>query len=130
MLPLQAVGEEQVKYQAWLSSGENLSQRKVHFSQDDKIYLIVRFQDLASKTYTVDSHWINPEKNLEQQNTHTFSLKNQSYYTYYAWLSLLQNGPMTRMFVGSDIDRRYQGTWQVLLLLDGRKIDTLAFDIY
>ncbi len=125
--PMQSVAAEQVELKAWLSSGEELSLQKNSFSVYEKVYLIVRFQELACGEYTINSDWLNPEGQLEQHNTHTFYLKKQSDYTYYAWLTLLKNGPMKSILTGSDINRKFQGNWQVQLFLNGQKIDSLAF---
>ena len=128
--PVQSSAAEQVGPKAWLSSGEELSQQKNRFSLYDKVYLIVRFQELTGGEYTINSDWLNPEGQLEQHNTHTFYLKKQSDYTYYAWLSLLKNGPMKRLLTGSDINRKFLGNWQVQLFLNGQKIDILAFTMH
>jgi len=128
--PKQSVAAEQVDLKAWLSSGEELSLQRDSFSVYEKVYIIVRFQDLAYGKYTINSDWLNPEGQLEQHNTHSFYLKKQSDYTYYAWLTLLKNGPMKSILTGSDINRKFQGNWQVQLFLNGRKIDSLAFTMH
>lgn len=128
--PLQSAASEQVEYKAWLSSGEKLSLQKNRFSLYEKVYIIVRFQELASGEHTINSDWLNPEGQLEQHNTNTFYLKKQSDYTYYAWLSLLKNGPMKRLLTGSDINRKFHGNWQIQLFLNGQKIDNLAFTMH
>lgn len=114
----------------WLAAGEDLSLQKNHFSIYDKVYLIVRFQQLAAGSYTLQSDWLNPEGEVEQRNSHTFSLKNQTKYTYYAWLSLLKNGPFKQMLTGSDIDRTFMGTWQLQVFVNGQILDTLEFTMH
>lgn len=128
--PLPSIAAEQVPYRAWLSSGEDLSQHKKRFSIYDKVYFIIRFQELASGEYTINSDWINPAGKVEQHNTHTFFLKKQSDYTYYAWLFLLKNGPFKRMLIGSDINREFQGIWQAQFFLNAQNITSLTFDMY
>ena len=128
--PMHSIAAEQVQYTAWLSSGEDLSEHKNRFSIYDKVYLIIRLQELAPGEYTINSDWINPEGKLEQHNAHTFYLKKQSDYTYYAWVSLLKNGPLKRILTGSDINREFQGNWQTQVFLNDQKITSLTFDMF
>lgn len=126
----QATGENQSPRTIWLTAGEDLSLQKDHFSLYDKVYLIMRFQQLAAGSYTINSDWLNPEGKVEQRNSHTFSLKKQSNYTYYAWLSLLRNGPFKQMFTGSTIDRKFEGAWQLQVFLNGQILDKLVFTMH
>ena len=74
--PMYSIAAEQVRYTAWLSSGEDLSGQKNRFSVYNKVYLIIRFKELAGGEYTINSDWLNPAGQLEQHNSHTFHLKN------------------------------------------------------
>ena len=100
------------------------------FTPDEKIYLLVEFQQLQPGSFTLTTDWLTPWGELEHQSSHSFEVtKVIPSWKAYFWLNLWKNGPVKRLLTGEDFKKEFYGTWTVRLYLNGQQIHKQTFEM-
>ena len=100
------------------------------FAATARVYALVTLSGLDPGHYTAAINWIDPVGNINQYTTLSFTLKNQSSYSFHSWLRLMKNGPLKRTFTGKDFDDAYLGRWQIHIFINDVMLEKKNFTLY
>ncbi|MCF6188319.1 MAG: hypothetical protein L3J49_12710 [Desulfobulbaceae bacterium] len=100
------------------------------FAATGRVYALVTLSGLDPGQYTAAINWVDPAGNINQYTTLSFTLKNQSSYTFHSWLRLMKNGPLKRTFTGKDFDDEYLGQWQIHIFINDVMLEKKNFTLY
>ena len=106
------------------------AESKDTFSGFDKIYALATISGLTPGTHEAVINWIDPTGNVNQNTVVPFTVQGQTSYTFYAWIRLLENGPLKSTLSGKDFDDEYIGKWELHLFVNGTLLQRKPFNIY
>ena len=106
------------------------TESKDTFSGFDKIYALATISGLTPGTHEAVINWIDPTGKVNQNNVIPFTVQGQTSYTFYAWIRLLENGPLKSTLSGKDFDDEYIGKWELHLFVNGILLQKKQFNIY
>ncbi len=106
------------------------AESKDTFSGFEKIFALATVSGLSPGSHEAVINWIDPVGNVNQNTVVPFTVQAQTSYTFYAWIQLLENGPLKSTLSGKEFDDEYIGKWELHLFVDGTLLEKKQFTIY
>ncbi len=118
------------QYSIILTTNPAVPEPHTEFAATGRVYALVTLSGLEPGQYTAAMNWVDPTGKINQYTTLSFTLRNQSSYTFHSWLRLMKNGPLKRTFTGKDFDEEYLGRWQLHIFINDVMLGKKNFTLY